>query len=147
VTPPAGGSDVTLTNGMKVVIWNPAHNKALSSQLTGYYQVGVDVTLSGDKLTGYSDTEIWTVTVNSDGTYFFSQGGQNLALADSYSSMKLGEKNDKWEVISVGEGLYLIKNVVRGNCIEWYSDKNNWSSYNQGYETNTLFHLAFYVVE
>ena len=145
--PPAGGSDATLTNGMKVVIWNPAHNKALSSQLTGYYQVGVDVTLSGDKLTGYSDTEIWTVTVNSDGTYFFSQGGQNLALADSYSSMKLGEKNDKWEVISVGEGLYLIKNVVRGNCIEWYSEKNNWSSYNQGYETNTLFHLAFYVVE
>ena len=147
-TPPSGDTtDMPLTNGMQVVIYNPAHGKALSSQMTGYYQAGVDVTLSGETLTGWSDTEVWNVIVNADGTVSFAQGGQNLAMGAEFSSMKLGEVNDDWQIISLGDGLYLIKNTVRGNCIEWYSEKGNWSSYNKGYETNDLFHLAFYVVK
>ena len=143
----AGPVDVTLTNGMKVVIYAPSHGKALSSlpQNEGsYYQKGVDVT---GYLTGYGDTEVWTVVVNSDNTISFAQGGKNLAMQDEYSSMSLGAKNDKWEVTSLGNGLYLIRNTVRDKYIEWYADKDNWSTYNtDGVATNPLFQMAFYVV-
>ena len=139
--------DVTLTNGMKVVIFAPSHGKALSSQPQkegSYYQKGDDDT---GYLTGYGDTEVWTVVVNADNTISFAQGGKNLAMQDEYSSMSLGAKNDKWEVTSLGNGLYLIRNTVRDKYIEWYADKDNWSTYNtDGVATNPLFQMAFYVV-
>ena len=139
--------DVTLTNGMKVVIFAPSHGKALSSQLQNegsHYQKGVDVT---GYLTGYGDTEVWTVVANGDGTFSFAQNGQNLGLQDTYNSMGMGYVNDKWQVTSLGNGLYLICNTVRGNYIEWYDSKDNWSTYNtDGVATNPLFQMAFYVV-
>ena len=152
-------ADVTLTNGMKVVIYAPSHGKALSSQPQkegSYYQKGVDVT---GYLTGYGDTEVWTVVINADNTISFAQGGKNLAMQDTYNSMSLGAKNDKWEVTSLGakndkwevtslgNGLYLIRNTVRDKYIEWYADNDNWSTYNtDGVATNSLFQMAFYVV-
>ena len=139
--------DVTLTNGMKVVIFAPSHGKALSSQPQNegsFYQKGVDVT---GYLTGYGDTEVWTVVANGDGTFSFAQNGQNLGLQDTYNSMGMGYVNDKWQVTSLGNGLYLICNTVRGNYIEWYDSKDNWSTYNtDGVATNPLFQMAFYVV-
>ena len=144
-------TDVTLTNGMKVVIYAPAHGKALSSKPSSegsFYQMGVDVTMSNGTLTGYAETEIWTVVVNDDGSVSFQQNGKNLGMQDQYSSMSLGAANDDWTVISLGDGLYLIKNVVRENCIEWYSSKNNWSTYTTTADAgNDLFHMAFFVVE
>lgn len=147
-TPPA--ADVTLANGMKVVIYVPSHGKALSSQPASegsYYQKGVDVTVAGGVVSGYADTEVWTVVANSDGTYSFEIGGKKLGMQDSFSSMSLGSVNDKWEVISLGNGLYNIKNVVRGNYIEWYNDKGNWSTYTtDNVATNELFQLSIFVV-
>src|SRR5699024_7697254 len=105
-------------------------NKALSSQKTGFYNVGVDVEVSGDTVTGFGDTEVWTVVKNGDGTYSFQQDGQNIGLAESHSSMDLGAVNDDWEVTSLPNGTYNIRNTVRGNYMEWYADYNNWSSYN-----------------
>ncbi|MBQ7874437.1 MAG: CehA/McbA family metallohydrolase, partial [Oscillospiraceae bacterium] len=112
------------------VIWAPAYNMSLSSEYTGYYNKGVEVTEDGEKLSGYGSTEIWTVTNNDDGTITISYNGKNLAMADSYSSLTLGEKNDKWVFEDAGNGLYYVKNDVRGAYIEWYASKNNWSGYN-----------------
>ena len=112
------------------VIWAPAYNMSLSSNYTSYYNNGVAVTETDGKLTGYTNTEIWTVTNNEDGTISISFGGQNLAMADSYSSMTLGEAHDKWVLEDAGNGLFYVKNTVRGSYIEWYADKNNWSGYN-----------------
>ena len=124
------------------VIWAPAHNMALSSNYTGYYNAGVAVTETEGVLSGYGASEIWTVTNNEDGTISISFGGQNLALADSYSSMTLGEKNDKWVLEDAGNGLFFVKNTVRGNYIEWYAEKNNWSSY-YNISDEGLFALKF----
>ena len=141
---------IPLTNGMQVVIYNPANKKALSSQPASagsYYQKGVNVTLADGKLTGFADTEIWTVVANEDGTYSFEQGGKKIAMQDSFSSMSLGAANDKWEVIALGDGLFNIKNVKRGNFIEWYASKNNWSTYtSSNAATDPLFQLAFFEV-
>ena len=141
-------TDVTLTNGMKVVIYAPAFGKAFSSTVTGYYQNGVDVTVADGKLTGYTDAEVWTVTVNSDGTYSFSMGGQNISMGAEFNSMKLGDVNDDWEVISLGNGLYNIKNAARGTFIDWYAQKSNWSTYaSENADKDTAYQLAFFVVE
>ena len=144
---PAGAS---IANGEYVII-APAYNKALSSEKAlnqdgsvGFYNAGVDVTVSGSTVSGYGDTEKWIVTNNDDGSITISQNGKNLALADSFSSMNLGEVNDKWVLEDAGNGLYYVKNVVRGNYIEWYDSKNNWSSYNKiSSGSEGLFALQF----
>lgn len=129
------GTPATVKDGT-YVIYVPAYNKALSSEKAlnkdgsvGFYNAGVDVTVSGSTVSGAGDTEKWVIKNNADGTITISQNGKNLALADSYSSMNLGEKNDKWIVEDAGNGMIYIKNVARGNYIEWYDQFGNWSSF------------------
>ena len=138
----------TLQDGDRVVIYNPAYGKALSGEYNGYYNKGTDVTVGTDgQISGYTDKDIWTVIDNGDGTYSFSYGGQNIAMGDSFSSMPLGEKNDKWVLEDAGNGLYYIKNTVRNSYMEWYAEKNNWSSYhNIASGSEDLFALGFYVI-
>lgn len=140
-----------LTDGMKVVIYNPKHMKALSSQPAApgsYYQKGIDVVLADGVLSGFADTEVWTVVANDDGTFSFQMNGQNLGMDTGYASMGLGKVNDDWTVIDLGDGLYLIKNVKRGNYMEWYASKNNWSTYgSSSAATDPLFQLAFFEVK
>ena len=149
----SGNTDNTnpLANGTKVVIYAPAHKKALSSKPASegsFYQMGVDVTISGSTVTGFADTEVWTIVVNSDGSISFEQGGKKLGMQDQYSSMSLGAVNDKWEVIDLGNGLYNIKNTVRGNMIEWYDSKDNWSTYTSDKAaTDPLFQMSFFIVK
>lgn len=148
-TPVAG----TITDGEYVIVC-PAHNKALSSDkalkddgTAGFYNAGVDVTVADGTVSGYGDAEKWVITNNADGSITISQNGQNLALGTSYSSMNLGEVNDKWVLEDAGDGLYYVKNVVRGNYIEWYNSMNNWSSYgNIASGSEGLFALKFYSV-
>lgn len=133
----------TIADGEYVIVC-PAYNKALSSEKTSHYNVGVDVTISGNTVSGYGETEKWTVTNNADGSITISQNGQKLAMADSYSSLNLGEVNDKWVLEDAGNGLYYVKNAVRGNYIEWYDSYGNWSSYNKiSDSTKDLFALSF----
>ncbi|MBQ7324544.1 MAG: hypothetical protein IJW98_02255 [Clostridia bacterium] len=147
---PASGATLLngkLEDGMKIVIVNGANKKAFSTQAAGYYQKGIDVTVTGETVSGFGDTEIWTVIANADGSYSFEQGGQKIGMQDSFSSMSLGSVNDKWTVIAV-DGGYNITNVARGNTIEWYADKDNWSTYNpQDIATNPLFVQSIYVVK
>ena len=111
------------------VIWAPGYDMALSSVYGGFYNNGVNVTLNGDTLTGYANTEIWTVTNQADGTITVSFGGQNLAMADSYTSMTLGEKNAAWILEDAGAGLYYVKNAARDAYMQWYAEKKYWSAY------------------
>ncbi|MBO5778556.1 MAG: hypothetical protein J6R82_03210 [Clostridia bacterium] len=149
---PVGATQLTgkLENGMKIVIVNGANKKAFSSDPAtagSFYQKGVDVTITGNTVTGYGAAEIWTVVANDDGSFSFEQGGQKIGMQDSYSSMSLGSVNDKWTVTAV-EGGYNITNTVRGNTIEWYADKDNWSTYHpDDIATNPLFVQSIYVVK
>lgn len=58
-----------MTDGARVVIYNPANGKALSTTYNGYYNLGTDVTMSEGTLSGFTAAEVWTVGVNADGTY------------------------------------------------------------------------------
>ena len=143
-----GTSSGPIADGDRVVIYNPEYGKALSGTYSGYYNIGTDVTLGSDgTLTGYTAAEVWTVTDNGDGTWSFSHDGQNIGMGDSFTSMPLGEKNDKWVLEDADNGLYYIKNTVRGCYMEWFVEKNNWSSYyNITSGSENMFALAFYEV-
>ena len=134
-------------NGDQVVIYAPAYSKALSATKTSNYNAGVDITVTDSVMSGFDETEIWTVSVNEDGSVSFANGGQNLGMADDYSSMNLGAVHDSWELTDLGDGLYNVKNTGRGNYMEWYAQYSNWSTYNStSAATDAQFQLAFYAV-
>lgn len=121
----------TLRDGDKVVIFNPSVKKAISATAVAtFYRAGVDVTLdSANKLTGYGDTELWTLGIK-DGKYTFTTAdGKKLSMGASYFSIPLDDVNTEWSITSAAtEGCFYIKNVVRGNALQWYADKGNFSS-------------------
>ena len=134
-------------DGEQIVIYNPANMKALSTEYSGFYNKGTDVTLTNGTLTGYTEADVWTVGVNADGTYTFSTSeGKKLSMAEKYTSTPLDDVNTAWKVSAAATtGCYYIQNAVRGNYLEWYADKSNWSSYNK-ISDELLFAQAFYRV-
>lgn len=137
-----------IKSGDKVVIYNPANKKALSTTYDGYYNNGTDVTINSDgTLSGVTTNDVWTVGVDSDGNYTFSTAdGQKLSMGKSFSSMPLDDVNTGWTVTAAAtDGCYYIKNAVRGNYIEWYAEKNNWSSY-YNINNEALFAQKFWIV-
>ena len=146
---PTPEPSAVLKNGDKVVIYNPANLKALSTDYAGtYYNQGADVTLAEGKLSGYTDADIWTVGVNADGSYTFSTAdGKKLSMGAKFTSTPLDDVNTAWQLEEAKTaGCYYIKNAVRGNYIEWYADKGNWSSYSK-IGDEALFAQAFFKVK
>ena len=138
----------TLQNGDKVVVFNPANKKALSSVYNGFYNTGVDVELTDGKLTGYTDAELWTVNRTESGAYTFSTAeGKKLSMDTSYSSTPLDKANVDWALSAAATAdCFYIKNVGRGSYLEWFAEKNNWSSYGTIGSNEALFAQQLYLV-
>ena len=137
-----------IKTGDKVVIYNPANKKALSTTYDGYYNNGTDVTINSDgTLSGVTTNDVWTVGVDAEGNYTFATAdGKKLSMGESFASMPLDDVNTGWTVTAAAtDGCYYIKNAVRGNYIEWYADKNNWSSYDNN-SNEALFAQKFWIV-
>lgn len=121
----------TLQDGDKVVVFNPSVKKAMSATAVAtYYRAGVDVTLdAANKLTGYGNTELWTLGIK-DGKYTFTTAdNKKLSMGASFASIPLDDVNTQWTITAAAtEGCFYIKNAVRGNALKWYSDKGNFSS-------------------
>ena len=146
---PTPEPSAVLKNGDKVVIYNPANLKALSTDYAGtYYNQGTAVTIADGKLSGYTKADIWTVGVNADGSYTFSTAdGKKLSMGAKFTSTPLDDVNTAWQLEEAKTaGCYYIKNAVRGNYIEWYADKGNWSSYSK-IGDEALFAQAFFKVK
>ena len=145
--PKQSGIVTELHDGDTVVIFNPANSVALSTEYAGYYNAGTPVVLTDGKLTGFTAADIWTVGANDDGTYTFATAeGKKLSMGTSYSSMPLDDVNTAWTLETAAtENCFYIMNTARGNYIEWYADKNNWSSYYNN-SNEELFAQMFYLV-
>ena len=138
-----------LKNGDQVVIYNPANLKALSTEYSGFYNKGTDVTLTGGKLSGFAEADIWTVGVNDDGSYTFSTAdGKKLSMDEKYSSTPLDKAHTAWTLEQAAtEGCYYIKNVGRSSYLEWYAEKNNWSAFGTIGSNEALFAQAFFKIQ
>ena len=132
-----------IKDGDKVLIGAPAYNKLLSvTKVATYYNKGVDYTT--EDFSNVTDAETFVVTVNGDGSYTFtSVSGVTIALADSYASLNDTGANKSWTLIEKGEGVFYLKNTKRGNYLEWYASKSNWSTYATS-SLSDLFELSFY---
>ena len=137
-----------LQDGDSVVIFNPANAKALSTGYTGFYNLGTDVVYADGVLTGYTDADLWTLGINDDGTYTFATSdGKKLSMGSEYSSTPLDDVNTAWSIENAATAdCFYIKNVARGNYLEWYADKNNWSSYYNIGSNEALFAQQIYLV-
>ena len=134
-----------LKDGDQVLIGAPHYGKLLSAEkvsASSYYNKGVNY--SESNFANVTDSEIFVVTVNEDGTYTFtSLTGKVIALASSYSSLNETGEHKSWALTDRGDGTFLVKNTGRGNYLEWYNSMNNWSTYSAG---NTKeYYLSFYV--
>lgn len=133
-----------LKNGDVVVIGAPAYNMALSAtKVATYYNAGVSYASGFGAIT---DAELFVVTVNADGSYTFtSKTGDVIALADNYASLNVEGANKSWtlEAKEGTTGVYYVKNTVRGNYLEWYAEKDNWSTFATS-SLSDLFEISFY---
>ena len=136
-----------IANGDQVVIYNPAYGKALSGTYNGFYNNGTDVSITDGIVKGFTETDVWTVADNGDGTWSFSYDGKNIGMDTEYTSMPLGGVNDKWTLEDAGNGLYYIKNTVRNAFMEYQDNYGTWSAYyNITSGSEGMFALAFYKV-
>ena len=139
----------TLQDGDTVVVFNPANNKALSSDYAGtFYNQGTAVTLADGKLAGYTKADIWTVGVNADGTYTFSTAdGKKLAMGAKFTSTPLDEVNQSWKITAVDgkDATFYIDNTGRTDKyrLQWFAKNNNWSAYTG---TGDAFEQQLYLV-
>ena len=137
--------DAPFKTGDKVVIWNPAYNKAFTTETAAsYYSAGADVTYTNGVLRNYPASAIFEIVENSDKTYSFKQNGQTLGMADEYSSILLGSAHDKWIITETEDGKYRIMNMKREAYMEWYDAKDYWSGY--GTISGKFFDLDIYVI-
>ena len=137
-----------LQNGDKVVIFNPAYGKTLSTEYSSYYNKSADVTLTEGKLTGYTDADLWTVGINEDGTYTFSTGaGKKLSMGTGYTSTPLDDVNQSWKLNAVDgkEAVYYVDNAGRTDKyrMQYRSDHGTWSAFTG---TGDAFEQQLYLV-
>ena len=131
--------------GDSVVIYAPDISMALSSNvISSYYPVGVEVTFADNTLTGYENTEVWTVGGSAeDGWTFTSNSGNALSMGDSFASTYPGAGSNKtWALEATEiEGQYYLKNEGRGNYLLWDVDHTDWTTNNSSKTA-----VSFYVV-
>ncbi len=134
------GDDTTSLTSGTYVVWNPAYGYALSSTTvssSSSYYAGVAVTESeSGKMSGYDDTELWTVTVTTaeDGTQTLTLEKNGSYMGMNVSSyLTFGEADAltsyTWTIEEAGDGLYYLKDTNSGRYVEWYSSYSDWSTY------------------
>ena len=139
----------TLTTGDRVVLYNPTHSMGLSNEIQNteknYDLNGTPLTLEGDTLTGWGENNIFTVTVNDDGTVAFTDGaGQKLAVV-SRTHLGFAEEATNWtlQLIDGKTDEYYVGSG-QGTYLEWYADKGYWSAYYNPSEP--MYAIRFYAV-
>ena len=143
-------SEAPIADGDRVVIYNPANKKVMSSETkSDYYRVAenMEITESTD-LTAIDDALIWDVSVDSDGNYTFSNNGNKLS-AGTHSSLPLNDQNDTWKIVeATTNGCYYIVNVGRPSFyVEYYSQYEEFSLYNYNAGNEGIYSMQFFVVD
>ena len=135
-------------DGEQIVIYNPANMKALSTEYPASTTKGTDVTLTNGTLTGHRGRRLDGRRQRGRHLHVLHQrGAKKLSMAEKYTSTPLDDVNTAWKVSGgCNDRLLYIQNAVRGNYLEWYADKSNWSSYGSIGSNEALFAQAFYRV-
>ena len=140
----------TLTTGDRVVIYNPTYSMGLSNEIQNveknYDLNGTPLTLEGDDtLTGWSEKNIFDVTVDAEGKVVFTDAaGQKLAVV-SRTHLGFAEEATAWTLQLIeGKTDEFYVGSGQGTYLEWYADKSYWSAYYNPSEPK--YAIRFYAV-
>ena len=147
-----------LKDGDQVVIYNPSSQTAVSSTVkSNYYLTPVNTTVENDAITDPDASVVWTVAVNEDGSYTFTQGEFTLAAYASGTHVNLSntaEGHDpNWIVTAINstEKTYNLKSATvekdsKPVYLEYYSRYTEFSAYATDDATGDAFAMQFYVL-
>ena len=145
-------TEAPIEDGDQVVIYNPGSGMAMSADAVAtYYRAGKSVTVSNGEIEGpIAEDLIWEVTENADGTFIFSNNGDNISINDNNNSLPLNDKNDDWRIeAATTYGCYYIINVECGTYVEYqkYNGTDEFTTY--GYQANneSAFAMQFIKVK
>ena len=140
----------SLTTGDRVVIYNPTYSMGLSNEIQNvdknYDLNGTPLTLEGDDtLTGWSEKNIFDVTVDAEGKVVFTDAaGQKLAVV-SRTHLGFAEEATAWTLQLIeGKTDEFYVGSGQGTYLEWYADKSYWSAYYNPSEP--MYAIRFYAV-
>ncbi len=144
----AGGFTDTLTAGDQVIIYNPAASVGLSSQPASADSTlnlaGTELTLSADdKLSGYTDADVWTVGVSEAGDYSFATADGRYLTQSQGPNVALVSEPVFWTLTPVdgADGLFYLGGNMGGSLM-W--NGTYWAAFYSPSEEN--YGLRFYLV-
>ncbi len=159
-----------LADGDVVLVYNAGNTKALTSTiLSNYYLEGKDFvpqTVSENSIIAATPddaaTSEWTVKVNEDGTYTFTQGDSTLAGKQVENGTKINnnltlsaEDNSTWSLAecSAENNSYYMYNPGMTSkyadegahiYLEWYAKYNEFSLYDTSRVSEDVFGMTFF---
>ncbi len=151
--PPVGGSDYTLATELKdgdeVIIYNASAGKAMSETDESGYRAGTDVTVTDNKITTDDTKIVWTVEATADGFKLKNDAGDTLSCT---TALSFADTDNVWMLTTAAtaNSVYIQNTTAKGTSgdpktLEWYSDKNNFSTYYVGSGDEALFAMQLYV--
>ena len=143
----------TIAAGDVVLLYNAGSGTVVTSTASGYKLAGAAVTAADGVIEAEVPAAEWTVGVNEDGTYIFSQGDLVLGMVQSGTyvnmSTNAADGNTAWTVEdSTTEHVHYLRNVNMPASsygpyyLEYYSGYTAYASSNP---TDSAFGFGFYV--
>jgi hypothetical protein len=121
------------------IIWNPTYNMALSAkEKNTHYLAGEQLMFKNGDITNYSDVLKWDVKFIEGDVITISHSGKKLGMQEGYNGIGLDDKYSlkNWKLIKKDDGTYLIKNADCDFYLEWFVEKNNWSTHDKVNSSN-----------
>ena len=148
------GLTATLATGDEVILYNPNNGVALGNSLSNYKVAGVALTPAEGVITTDKTAVVWTVTVNDDGTYTFTQGDYTLGGTvresgdKTYNNIALTEAQYvNWTLTGPDSNLIHFLSLAEmtssfgGTYLEYY---NGFTLYGSDAPTADAFGIQFY---
>ena len=143
----------TLAAGDVVVFYNAGSKTVLTSTASGYKLSGISVSASGGGIAAEIPTAEWTVGINEDGSYTFSQGEMVLGVVQSGTYVNLStnaaDGYTTWAIEdSATAYVHYLRNVnmpassYGSYYLEYYS---GYTAYASGSPSDNQFGFEFYV--
>ncbi len=142
----------SIADGDKVIIYYPDGGLAVSGTADGTKLLGVEATVSGDKLTS-ADAAVMEVKVDANGYYSFLIDGKYLTSGETGNSLTLADAASDYSLwtLEAAEGGWYIKNVnavytpaegeVRPQYLEYYY---NFTTYSFNDSKANIYTFQFY---
>lgn len=115
------------------IIWAPEYSVALSGDAAKntHYRKGEEVRYNDGEISGYTENVVWTLDFAEDGTFTIGKNGRLLGIEPGYNGIGFDDNYSakRWEIVEAEDGLCYIRNVETRNWLEWYPEKDNWSTH------------------